>query len=413
MSSRGGIPPVERPLSLAVRPPPIAKPSGQHPTPPLTPISPADATGASFSRPGSSATNTQHDTNSIIDHQRPEIKEFDCDLELSRDEHGNPVEFGRGAWSIVYSASSRVVSLAASGRNSPPPSPEKSITVYAVKLPLRPDARVLLTEEAKFLTHLSKVRGYKSYVVPFHGYIPAENTLVMAAVPLSLSDHILKQVSVAPKTTKTMFDPILGMPQWLSLAKHLIEGLHWLHCHAKIIHGDLKPHNILLRPRAFCDGFNTNAFPYDALFADFTSAYDPFSKRDESGNQSLALSALTPPFVAPELLTLESMRSADTTPTMATDVFALAVTLLAAAVGDLQLYPHTSSMQLLAMSRDGHNIIDHVRTGPHYARIPRKGVVEKILSPAFTKGPKMRIQSSDWLQHVTKEADGMSAASAI
>lgn len=409
MSSRH-IPPAERPVSLAVRPPPTAKNPGQHPTPPLTPISPSDATGASFSRPGTTVTNVQHDTNSIISREGPKIKEFEYDLELRRDEHGNAVEFGRGVWSIVYSASSGGICLAASGRDSPPPSPEKSQTVYAVKAPLRPDARAILSEEAKFLTCLSRVPGHKPYIVPFHGYVQAENALVMGAVPLSLADYILQQASVTQKTTKTMFDPLIGMSSWLSLAEHLVEGLQWLHCRAKVIHGDLKPHNILLRPRGFSDGLNANTFPYDALFADFTSAYDLFTTHDESKNKSQALSALTPPFVAPELLTLQAMRSADTTPTMPADVFALAVTLLTAAVGDLQLYPFSgSSMQLLAMSRNGHQILDRVRSGPHCARIPRKGVVEKILSPAFTKDPKSRIQSSEWLQLITQEKEAMSA----
>ncbi|KAL1958937.1 hypothetical protein VTO42DRAFT_3490 [Malbranchea cinnamomea] len=414
-SFRGGIPPAERPISLAVRPPPLAKNSDKQPTPPLTPVSPADAVGASFSQSRPATADVETDTKPIAPPEIFEIDEFEYDIELERDENGEPLEFGRGAWSVVHPASSRGIPTR-TGRQSPPPSPERSRTVFAVKSPLRADARPLLKKEARLLTRLLRIPGNKLHLVPFHGYIPESNSLVMTAVPLSLSDYIQSQASVAQKTfsTKTMFDPMLGTFPWLRLSEQLVEGLQWLHSCAQVVHGDLKPHNIRLRPRAFCGNSNVaDVFPFDPLFADFTSSHDRASRHHDPEHQNLALSALTPPFVAPELLTVSSLTSADAVPSTSSDIFSLAVTLLAAATGDLILYPCSGNMQLLAMSREGHRIIDHVRSGPHCSRVPRNGIVEKILSPAFLRKPNARIQPSEWLRLIARETDELRSTKAV
>jgi serine/threonine protein kinase len=231
----------------------------------------------------------------------------------------------------------------------------------------------------------------------------------MRAVPLSLSSYIVEQAAAASKTfsTKTMFNPIVGTSTWLSLAERLVTGLHWLHSSGQVVHGDIKPQNILLRPRAFCEEDN-KTFPFDALFIDFTSSNDVSSDSD-SATKALPMSALTPPFAAPELLNVRSLQSADAVPSKASDIFSLAVTLLAAVTGDLLLYPSSSNMQRLAMSRDGHRVIDYVRAGPHCSRVPRKGTVERIVSPAVCKDPTVRIQPTEWLDLIANEISAASA----
>jgi hypothetical protein len=100
---------------------------------------------------------------------------------------------------------------------------------------------------------------------------------------------------------------------------------------------------------------------------------------------------LSPPFVAPELLSVSALRSPDLVATLPYDAFSLAMTLLAAATGDLLLllYPGTINMQRLAMSRDGH--LDYVRFERNGSRVPRKGIIENILTQAISKEPNKHI----------------------
>ena len=76
------------------------------------------------------------------------------------------------------------------------------------------------------------------------------------------------------------------------------------------------------------------------------------------------------------------------------------MTLLAAATGDLLLYPGTSNMQRLAMAREGHRVIEFARSGAHGSRVPRNGLVEQIIKPALVKDPAERISPTDWLDLV-------------
>jgi serine/threonine protein kinase len=181
------------------------------------------------------------------------------------------------------------------------------------------------------------------------------------------------------------------MAQWHDLAKKLITSLSWIHSQALVIHGDIKPHNILLKPRmSIDDSANSTEFAYEPLFADFSSSH-PITPSETA--PAGAQTALTPPFTAPEILT-SLLSSPDTPPTPASDVFSLAVTLLAAATGDLLLYP---SQRRLLMSKNGHQVIEFVQSGHSGTRVPKNGHVEKILKPAVMKNPDQRIKPHLWL----------------
>ncbi|PLB38409.1 protein kinase domain-containing protein [Aspergillus candidus] len=324
--------------------------------------------------------------------------EFRDSLEVQHDSHGKPFEYGRGVWSVVYKASSRPPSN--SSLLTPPSSPAPGNHKVAVKSPSRRDAHVVLDAEALALSRISLFSGSDNYVVPFHGYIPGDHAIVLDAVPLSLATYIEDKAAIAKQnmSTRTMFDPAPGMASWKALATKLIRGLSWLHNTPHIVHGDIKPHNLLLRP---LEDEETD-FPFTPLFADFSSAHiiaGP-SLSAEKNQPGTALTALTPPFAAPELLTVSSLTSLDVRPTPAADVFSLAVTLLAAATGDLLLYPGTSNMQRLAMAREGHRVIEFARSGAHGSRVPRNGLVEQIIKPALAKDPAERINPTDWLNLV-------------
>ncbi|KAE8350441.1 kinase-like domain-containing protein [Aspergillus coremiiformis] len=324
--------------------------------------------------------------------------QYSDELEFQYDPRGRPVEFGHGVWSVVYKASSRLSSK--SPLMTPPSSPSGGGRVVAVKYPIRRDAHAVLDAEALMLTRLSRVPGSERHIIPFHGYISGSHSIVMSAVPLSLSTYIEEQADLAQKhkSTRTMFDPVEGMVQWQGLAKKLVAGLRWLHTEGQIVHGDIKPHNILLKSRPTKNGVES---PFEPLFVDFSSAHDiigaSLSAEKETG---ASLMALTPPFAAPELLSVTSLTTPGTSPAPASDVFSLAVTLLAAATGDLLLYPGTSNMQRLAMAREGHRVIDFVRSGPNGSRVPRNGLVEQTIRPAVLKDPAQRIQPNEWVELV-------------
>lgn len=334
-------------------------------------------------------------------------REFRGEINFSKDETSRPAEFGRGAWSVVYKASLLSPSSNASDAFTPPASPAlTNARTVAVKTPSRRDAHAVLRREARTLTYICSIPGYERYVVPFHGYMSPSNSIVMSAIPLSLSAYIQDQAEVAreQRSTQTIRDPILGSARWQNLADKVVSALSWLHNDCHVVHGDIKPHSFLLRPRqTAASGNSTDEFPYDPLFVDFSSALDMRSPMSVD-TAELSMPALTPPFTAPELLSVKALTSPDTVPTPSSDVFSLAVTLLAAATGDLLLYPGCSSMQRLAMAREGHRVLEFTRYGMSGARVPRNGIVERILEPAIRKDPAQRITPEEWLKLVVSSS---------
>jgi len=333
---------------------------------------------------------------------------FLYDLQISQDGNGRDIEYGRGAWSIVKQATSRW-EISTPG-STPPPSPETANRLLAVKCPHRRDAHSILAAEASILTRISQAVRSEEYVIPFYGYIPSSHSIVMCAVPLALSTVIENSATAAREnlTTKSMFEPVFGHRRWQDLATRLISGLTWLHNEACVVHGDVKPQNILLRSwrdRTLTDAKSCeeDIFPYDPLFADFSSARvlsldPPKDLRLDTSSGLNTFSALTPPYAAPELLSVIALKNPDTHVTTASDVFSTAATLLSAATGDLLLYSGSSNMQRLAMAREGHLILDFVRSGANGSRVPRNGIVDALLKPGVKKDPAERIDAAGWLR---------------
>lgn len=325
-----------------------------------------------------------------------DVLRYTDDAQIHHDSHDQPVEFGRGVWSTVYKASSVPKPTEIM---TPPSSPATSSgRIVAIKVPTRRDAYPVLETEARILTRLVRAAGAEHHVVPFWGIVPRSHALVMDAVPATLSGYIEEQAErvKGQRDTKTLFEPVLGLQGWLGLCRALVCGLDWLHGNS-IVHGDIKPHNILLRRvRDANDDNNTDNdtdLPYTPLFADFSSAHELHTTAANTNT----MTALTPPFTAPELLVLSSLKSPDIAPTPASDVFSLAVTLLAAATGDLLLYPGANNMQRLAMAREGHRVVEFARSGISGCRVHKDGIVERVVAPAVVKVPEERVGTVEWV----------------
>ena len=326
--------------------------------------------------------------------------ECDFEVEVLKDRRGRDQVFGHGAWATVYKAIGRS-KYGAVGEASNPAFRKHSVPVLvAVKTPSRRDAISILKSEAAILSELARTFSCDENVVPFYGLLAATTSLVLDAVPLSLEDHIK---SCAHKSIQSLSiwdtpGPIIGnVSVWLDLALRSISALAWLHEEAGVVHGDIKPGNILLR----LSWQGEDRFGYDPLLADFSSG----QILDAETVTPNTLSAITREYAAPELLISAVLKDPQSAATPACDVFSLAVTLLVAATGQLLVYSG-NVWQRQAMATQGWGVISNARNGEQGDRIPRHGTVERVLEKAVLKAGMGRIDANRWKSLVEQTAKG-------
>ena len=360
------------------------------------------STSSSHSRKSSKASSRQSEYKSVGNSFKEErispIKDCQFEVKIIKDHSGRPQLFGQGAWSKVFRATAELkYPIQPSSTTSiltPPSSPGISIPVLvAVKSPLSNASRKILHNEALTLSHLTRTPDHKKFIVRFYGYLSSSASLVLAPVPLPLSDYIESRARSDPADHPHLvgIEPILGSVSiWLSLANKLITSLSWLHNTAEVVHGDVKPGNILLSPIRTPDGF-----PFDPLFVDFSSSH----LLNSTTRTPNALSALTREYTAPELLSPSVLRDSSSTATIASDVFSLAVTLLVAATGDLMVY-QGNVWQRQYMATQGWNVLDFVRNGEGGVRVPSGGIVERVVEPAVRNFDDGRGETGKWKELV-------------
>ena len=295
-------------------------------------------------------------------------------------------ELGRGVWSAVYRAVETSSSASSSELLTPPTSPSNDSTqtpvrgFLAVKAPIRRDAHKVLDNEARLLSYLHQSSLAADHLVVFHGYDAAQHSIILDAYPLSLATHAKNALATARSnlSTRTMFEPVIGAVQWASIAKGLISGLEFLHAQG-CVHGDIKPANILL------------SSTLQPLYCDFSSSHI-LSPETEVGE----ISANTPDFSSPELLASFYGRNGERAiATLASDVFALGVTLLVAATGESPYVGARMEIQKLSMAKEGRPM-EFARTGEQASRIMKGKTVEKCLKGALEKDPEKRIRADTW-----------------
>ena len=317
-------------------------------------------------------------------------------------------EYGRGVWSIVYRAVEIADKVSANTPLTPPTSPPSSPAqagvngILAVKAPSRRDAHQILEQEARVLTYLHSFPQASDHLVPFYGYDQARSSLILGPIPLNLETRAKTAGATARInfSTKTMFDPVIGAVEWTNLAVDLVDGLGFLHA-ASCVHGDIKPANILLHSSS-----TTNSLV--PLFCDFSSARviaPSESRRGEIEEEIEQVSAVTADYTSPELLTaLQRRDGAIVTP--ASDVFALATTLLMAAIGESPYAGARTEVQKLSMAKEGRPL-EFARHGDGASRIMKGKMVEKMVMGAVETRVEKRLTAVEWKTIVADVVSGM------
>lgn len=307
---------------------------------------------------------------------------------------GTEYVYGCGAWSAVYQAhDTEDLPMPDLGLLTPPTSPSNKYRpqLLAIKAPTRRDANKILTNEARILTYLHHTHTTSQYIINFHGFDSARHSLVLDAVPQTLDTYVKAAAKNARAnfSTQTMFDPVIGRAQWAHLAERLIDGLAFLHDVKKVIHGDIKPANILLRSDPCTTSGSDLLQP---LYCDFSSS------RVVTANTGPVeeVSAVTTDFTSPELLSSFHRRNnTRAVVTFASDVFALGVTLLAAAIGESPYAGARMEIMKVGMAKEGRPL-QFARGGEQASRLMKGGVVERVVVGAVEKDPEKRSKVTDW-----------------
>ena len=374
-------------------------------TPPSTPQKP-EINRAADSADGAE-TEDPVDINLVM--KQSEMREFKTNQASQQEDLGGPdaapkpytgqyrlnKELGYGAWSTVYRAfESESVEPSQPAINLPPTPPTSPMTgatapskkkILAVKKPSSRQAHKILLKEAKILTYIHSHATASRYLVPFHGFDASQHSIILDAEPLSLEAHV-KAATGRPLSTRTMFDPIVGAEQWAHLAESLIEGLAFLH-NIGCVHGDIKPANVLLRTES--------SGQLTPLYCDFSSAHIRSRKPGEE-EEAEEVSALTTEYSSPELLEALSPRNTHrAVATYSSDVFALGVTLLFAAIGDSPYAGARIASQKLGMAKEGLPF-EFARRGEQASRAMKGRAVEKALKGALAKEVEMRMTVAEW-----------------
>jgi serine/threonine protein kinase len=256
--------------------------------------------------------------------------------------------------------------------------------LLAIKMPKSKQSAQVLVEEARVLSHLWVLQGYERFVVNFLGLDPSNGAVVLEKMDISLHQYIrtgLEHVEQRPAVLEAVFP---------SIALQLVHSLEWLHDVGQVVHGDIKPSNILLHKAFILSNGEPEfraAFPYKAVLADFgSSRFLADETKSKCGN--------TREYMAPENM---SSAASETPPTVEADVWAMGITLLAIITGRAPYY-RLSWPMMFPILREGDPVM-HERNASSIVR-ERLDAAEQftnIIHPALQRSPTKRIKPGPWL----------------
>jgi serine/threonine protein kinase len=255
--------------------------------------------------------------------------------EPSNDEHADVIHYdfskidyelerakvlGSGLWSTVYLAQPK--SSIAIDYDSPPSTPRQTRgpsapSLFAVKQPSRSDARHVFIQEARVLSRIQTRENASQFVVTFYGMDQRNGNLIFEAVIGGSLENLAARLKQMTEVARHV-ELIATFP---GIAVDLVNGLSFLHAEG-VVHADIKSANILLD---MYEQFGQTRPVIRARYIDFSAAFMP------AYGDSDANAGGTWDFLAPEQLRVT--RPDLSTPTPASDVWSLGLTLLAIIVG--------------------------------------------------------------------------------
>jgi len=270
------------------------------------------------SSPATPSTSLPSGRNSL-EMSNPEVLLYDCsrvDYELE-----GATFLGKGLWSNVYLAEEKSPPPALSvSPQSPARSrrvPRSGSALFAIKVPARKDCGPIFHQEARVLTHLQRRSISSQFVVSFYGLDDRNGSLVFEA----LIGGSLENLNSRLKQMTEVARHIELIALFPGIAIDLVNGLEFLHANG-VVHADVKPGNILLDISEHA----TESKPViRARFIDFSAAFIP-----EAGD-SASNAGGTWDYMAPEQMRIQKEFN---TPTFASDIWSLGITLLCIMVGD-------------------------------------------------------------------------------
>lgn len=249
----------------------------------------------------------------------PDILPYDfsrIDYELDRAR-----AIGQGLWSTVYYAQPVVKTSSQPQQDvpSPPLSPQwtvelPSVSLYAIKIASRADAKHVFLREARTLTKIQRHSHADDHVVRFMGLDERVGWLVFEGVVGGSLDSLPRRLKVMTELERHL-ELRNVFPK---IAADLISGMDFIHS-ADVVHADIKPANILFDVAEH----DQRSLIIRARYIDFSAAFTP-------GQDSSANAGGTWDYMAPEQLRIQKDLN---TPTFASDIWSLGITLLSLIVG--------------------------------------------------------------------------------
>jgi serine/threonine protein kinase len=188
--------------------------------------------------------------------------------------------------------------------------------IYAVKVPAMTSAKKVLAAEARILSYLSRYPDAEKHVVSFYGLDTRTGALTLKAMDDTLEGWIQKELNTLDEPARahklaTVFP---------SIALALIASLQWMQ-DKDCTHADIKPSNILVSSSSL------EGIP-KPVYTDFSSTI--LTRPDTTiESEASPLGAGTWDYLDPSLLS----SSSTTSPSSATDLWSLAITLLFLVLG--------------------------------------------------------------------------------